>query len=551
MKKLLTFVGVAAVGGAAAYWYYANQPVEQAEVVKAAVSRGDIVEAVKATGTIEAIRTYPVGSQVSGMVKAVYADFNDIVRAGQLIAEVEPEQFEVQVRIQEANIDQRRTDIENQKIQREDARLKLGRAEELMAKGLTSQEQLDTAKLAVINREASIANAEKQLVSAVASLDNAKLNLSYTKVYSPIDGVIVNRQVDKGQFVQSSMTSPTFYTIATDMRELRLTGGVDEAEIGKVRPGQSVEFMVDAYPNEQFVGTVENVRLNATTQNNVVTYPVWINVKNPDLKLRPFMTANLDIIISKAIDVVRVPNTALRFRPNSDMYLALGLTPPQAGQGRAGGQGRQGQANGEQPAPGGQTREGGQGAGTGPPPVAGGRSTTPGAAGADDPPAPATRPGGRGFGDTTQLTEEQRRQFAERFGGAGGDRSGRRGGGAGGRGANSRPANQTPQTQLGSGRIDEYFTPVPPTRSRASVWTWDPATKELKQINMTLGVTDTTMSELISGDLEVGDEVVTGIILPASMTTRSPTQTNPFQQSGRGPGGDFGRGGSSGGRGGR
>jgi HlyD family secretion protein len=540
MRKLLTFLIVIAVGGAAAYYYYAGRPVEQAEVIKAAVSRGDIVEAVKATGTIEAIRVFPVGSQVSGVVKGVYADFNDIVHKGQLLAEIEPEQFDVQVKIQQANIDQRTTDIENQAVQLEDLRLKLKRAEELMAKGLVSQESLDAAKLAVINREASIANAKKQLVSAEASLDNAELSLSYTKVYSPTDGVIVNRQVDVGQFVQSSTTAPTFFTIATDLRDLRLTGGVDEAEIGKVRPGQSVEFTVDAYVGQTFQGTVDTVRLNATVQNNVVTYPVRVNVKNPDLKLKPSMTANLDIIISRVTDAIRVPNTALRFRPTTDMYVSLGLTPPTPGQGRAAGAGRQGGQVGDPP----NGRRGATPAAA--EPGRGGQTPPPGGAGsggAEPQSGSGAREGrtGRGdFGAGANLTPEQARQFAERFGG----RSGRRGGGAGGRGANQRPANVVPQVELGEGRIDQYFAPLPPTRSPGTVWTWDAATKTLAQINIRLGVTDGSMSELISGDLEVGQELVTGIILPASMTpTSRPTQGNPFQQGGRGGPGGGGRGG--------
>ncbi len=540
MKKLVILVILLAAGGGGAYYYYANRPVEQAEVVKASISRGDIVESVKATGTIEAIRTVNIGSQVSGIVKTIYADFNHIVRQGQLLAELDPSLFEVQVKIQEANIEQRKTDIENQKVQLLDAERNLKRTVELVEKGLANQQQLEQADLAVKNRQASIANTEKQLVSAEANLDQARLNLSYTKIYSPIEGVIVNRLVDVGQAVQSSMNVAQFFVVATDLRELRLTGGVDEAEIGKVRPGQTVEFQVDAYPNQQFIGTVENVRLNATVQSNVVTYPVWINVKNPELKLRPSMTANLDIIISRAVDVTRVPNTALRFRPNTDIYLALGLTPPAPGQGRAGGQGRQagspatppgGTAGSAAPAAGSEGARGNGARQGGDPPAAG--------------PATPTREGGAGPSDGRgSLTPEQMQQFAERFGAEGG-RSGRGGrrGGAGGRGANQRPANTAAQTQLGQGRIDEYFTPLPPTRSRGAVWTWNAETKELKQINLTLGVTDGSMSEVIEGDVEVGQEVVTGVILPASMSGRTATQSNPFQQGGRGgPGMSGGRG---------
>ncbi|HUF47111.1 MAG TPA: hypothetical protein VMM93_04785, partial [Vicinamibacterales bacterium] len=264
-------------------------------------------------------------------------------------------------------------------------------------------------------------------------------------------------------------------------------------------------------------------------QNNVVTYPVWINVRNPELKLRPSLTANLDIIISRVTDVVRVPNTALRFRPTNDMYAALGLTPPTPGQGRAGAAGRQSGNGSDDPQNGrrGQAPDAAQ-------PAPGG------AAG----PATAGRTGRQGFGDGTTLTPEQAREFAERFGA----RGGRRGGGAGGRGANQRPANVGAPVDLGQGRIDQYFTPVAAPRSRATVWTWDPTTRALSQANITVGVTDGQMSELIAGNLEVGQELITGIILPASMTSRGSTQTNPFQQQqgGRGMPGQGG-----GGRGGR
>jgi hypothetical protein len=226
--------------------------------------------------------------------------------------------------------------------------------------------------------------------------------------------------------------------------------------------------------------------------------------------------------------------------------VALGLTPPTPGQGRAAGQGRQGGQAGDpvngQPGAG----ESGRGGQAQP---AGTRS------GVAQPPSGSASEGrsGRGdFGAGANLTPEQAREFADRFAGGGrSGRSGRRGGGAGGRGANQRPANVAPQTELGEGRIDQYFTPVPPTRTPGTVWTWNAEAKDLKQIRVTVGVTDGSMSELISGDLEVGQELVTGIILPASMTTTSrPTQSNPFQQGGRGPG-MGGPGGGGGGRGGR
>jgi hypothetical protein len=242
------------------------------------------------------------------------------------------------------------------------------------------------------------------------------------------------------------------------------------------------------------------------------------------------MTANLDIIVSRVEDVVRVPNTALRFRPTNDIYVALGLTPPAPGQGRGGGAGRQG-------GQGANATEGGQGASQQPGTQGGvaqgsGQDDRPGAGGAE-----RQQAGNRGT-----LTEEQRRQFAERFGAEGGGRSGRggrRGGRAGGAGGT---ANAGPQVALGEGRIDQYFTPLPPTRTPGTVYTWNAETKELNRITVMLGVTDTQMSELISGDLEVGQEVVTGVLLPQSMQRSNNNsgggQNNPFQpQRGFGGGG--------------
>ncbi|HUF48393.1 MAG TPA: efflux RND transporter periplasmic adaptor subunit, partial [Vicinamibacterales bacterium] len=255
MKKLATLLILIAAGAGGYYWYQSTRPVEQPEIVRAAVTRGDVTEAVRATGTIEALRTVNIGSQVSGIVMTIHADFNDIVTKNQLLAELDPSLFQVQVRIQQANIEQRVSDIENQKVQLMDAERTLGRSQELYEKGLVNLQQVEAADLAVKNRNAQIASAEKQLVSAEANLQQAELNLAYTKIYSPIEGVIVNRLVDVGQAVQSSVNVAQFYVIATDLRELRLTGGVDEAEIGKVRPGQLVEFRVDAYPNDVFAGT--------------------------------------------------------------------------------------------------------------------------------------------------------------------------------------------------------------------------------------------------------------------------------------------------------
>lgn len=335
MKKLLLALILILLGGAGYYAYLKYGKVEdKASVTQGAISQGDVTQFVQATGTLEALRTVSVGSQVSGTVKNLYADFNTIVKKDQVIAELDPQLLQVQVDIQDANITRQLGDIEQTKVQLENDQLNLTRTQAQFDKGLVSPQQLETAKLAVKTRQASIASATSSLVQARANLASAKLNVSYTQIKSPIDGVVVNRNVDIGQTVQSSVNVATFFTIATDLTTLKLSAGVDEADIGYIRPDMQVTFTVDAYGTQQFTGNVDAVRLNATTSNNVVTYPVWITVKNPQLQLRPSMTATIRIIVDRATNVLKVPNTALRFRPTTDIYTWLGMTPPAAGAGR-------------------------------------------------------------------------------------------------------------------------------------------------------------------------------------------------------------------------
>jgi HlyD family secretion protein len=587
MKKLVGFIIllIAAGGG---WWYYVKYgtPPEKPQVLTATISQGDIVEGVTATGSLDPVRRYDIGSQVSGTVKAIYVDYNSIVKKGQLLAEIDPQLLQVQVDIQTANIERQMSDIESQKVQLDDQKKQFERTKSLYEKGLQNQQQFEAAELAIKTREASIASAEKSLVQARANLSSAQLNVSYTKIVAPADGVIVERKVDVGQTVQSSMTVASFFVMATPLDTLKLTAGVDESEIGKIRPGMEVRFTVDAYGTQSFTGQVDAVRLNATNSNNVVTYPVWITVANPDLKLRPSMTASLRIILSTAKGVVRIPNTALRFRPNADIYTALGLTPPQAGQGRAGAPGagtpetnanarggRTGGAQGQgasaqpgQPTTGGRPQQSanagdqqqgrsqrqiGQGAQPGGQPGAG---TQPGQQGQG-------RTGGRGQGqpsDLANMTPEQRQAMMDRFarggntGGRGGNQAGGRGQGnqQGGRGGNrGTPLNAPPPPNPDADKIDELWAPLVAVETRGSVWTWNEEKKELKSTSLRLGVTDGTFTQLISGDVKVGDSVVTSVILPASM--RPAASTNPLlQQQNRGGGMSGPGGGGAGGFGG-
>jgi HlyD family secretion protein len=590
MKKLIGLVVILAAGGGG-WWYYIKygKPPEKPTVNFAAVSRGPIVEAVTSTGALEPLRRYDVGSQVSGTVKEIYVDFNSLVKKGDLLAEIDPQLLQVQVDIQTANIDRQMSDIANQKVQLEDQKKQFERTKSLYEKGLQNQQQYETAELAIKTREAQILSAEKSLVQARANLEAAKMNVSYTRIVAPADAVVLERRVDRGQTVQASMSTPSFFVLATPLTNLKLTALVDEAEIGRIRPGMEVRFTVDAYGRREFLGTVNAVRLNASVNNNVVTYPVWIDVPNSDLTLRPAMTASLRIVISTADDVIRVPNQALRFRPNAEVYTALGLTPPGPGSGgRAAGAGNEDNGRAAN-APG---RPGGEGAnvqgseqrtpgqGQGQQRTQGGNARGQGGNQGGQPGQNTQRQAGRGMGDRgsdlANMTPEQRKALMDRFA-QGGGRSGRGQGGGrggsqsqnargGGRGAGAgqagqrgaQPAAVATEDQRQADKIDELWAPVQRTESTSQVYTWNEATKELKTIRVRLGVTDGSWSELIQvlgdGTLNVGDQLVTSVVLPASQLRPNQPGANPLfgnQPGMRNPGmGGPGGGGNPGGGGG-
>jgi HlyD family secretion protein len=329
VKKFVTILLLAAVGTAGyVVWKRQQPPAQVAKVIRGAVSFGPVTETVQAQGYLEPLKRVNVGSQVSGVVKELYADYNSIVKEGQLLAELDSAQLEVQVAIQQASVDRMFTDIANQEMQLADVRRQFERTAQLHDRGLQTQQQFEAAELALKNRQTQVAAVKKQLVQAEANLSAAKMNLSYAKIYSPIDGVVIQRRVSLGQTVQASVTSPQFFLLCTPLQTLKLTAWVDEASIGRVRPGQQVGFQVGTYGSEIFPGTVDAIRLNAQTVNNIVTYPVWISVPNDALRLRPGMTAQVYMYVSSAQEVVRIPNEALRFRPTRAAYLALGGVPP-------------------------------------------------------------------------------------------------------------------------------------------------------------------------------------------------------------------------------
>src|SRR5688572_2235228 len=339
MKKLITIAILLALGGGGGYYYYkSTQKPEIPEFMKVTISEGEIVEEVSATGTLQAKRTVNVGSQVSGRVTQVLVDFNDIVSKGQILAKIDTALLDTQVEIQRANIERQELEIASQRVQLADAKRTLERQRELLEKKLATQQAYEAADLAVKNREAQIQSAEKSKVTAEFNLEQARLNVGYATIPSTIDGVVVDRKVDPGMTVQSSQNVATLFTLAEDLTVLKLEGGVDETDIGKVRQGMTVRFGVDAYPNQTFQGQITMVRLNPTTLQNVVTYTTVAEVNNHDLRLKPGMTAQMRIEVSRRDNVMRMPNAGLRFRPNNDMYAALKQEPPTPA-GRAGGPG--------------------------------------------------------------------------------------------------------------------------------------------------------------------------------------------------------------------
>jgi HlyD family secretion protein len=286
------------------------------------VDRGDVTMTVTATGTLSAVITVLVGSQVSGVISRLYADFNSPVKKGQLLAELDPTPFQAQV-------EQRRADLTKAQVDAAQTKINFDRQSRLLKAGLAPQADYDTAK-------AQYDGARAQVAQALAALSQAETNLKYTRILSPIDGVVVDRQYDVGQTVAASFQAPTLFAIAQDLTKMQVQADVDQSDIGRVQVGQQARFTVDAYPDEEFRGRISQIRLNATVSQNVVTYPVIIAVPNPDEKLRPKMTANVTIDVAMVHDVLRIANAALRFKPD----VATTATPAQrAAQTQTAGQG--------------------------------------------------------------------------------------------------------------------------------------------------------------------------------------------------------------------
>lgn len=287
----------------------------------AKVDRGDIAVLISATGTLQAVTTVEVGSQVSGTIAKLYADFNTRVKEGQLLAQLDPTFLQATVNEQRANVDRAKAQVN-------EAQRNFNRTSDLFAKSLVSQADMDAATTALESAKANLAQAQ-------AALDRAVVNLRYATIRAPISGVVISRDVDVGQTVAASLQAPKLFTIAQDLRKMQVQASVDEADIGNVKVGQSVSFRVDAYPDLTFKGTVSQIRLAPVITQNVVTYTVIIDVDNSDLKLMPGMTATVSIEVASEEDVMRVPIQAIRFTPPPDVLEALAADTTGGGRRRA------------------------------------------------------------------------------------------------------------------------------------------------------------------------------------------------------------------------
>ncbi len=269
------------------------------------VTEGDVTMNVTATGTINAVTSVEVGTQVSGIIMKLYADFNSIVKEGQLIAQIDPTFLQQAVKDASAS-------LERAQAQYADAKRVLERTKTLFEKNLESQMNYDAAVTQFETNSAA-------LKQATASLDRAKINLAYATIYAPISGVVIDRKVNVGQTVAASFSSPTLYTIANDLHKMQVQATIDESDIGKINLGQEATFNVDAYPDDRFTGTVSQIRLAPVSIQNVVNYTVIIDFSNDQLKLMPGMTANVRVLVGSSTGVLRVPNMALRFQPPADL----------------------------------------------------------------------------------------------------------------------------------------------------------------------------------------------------------------------------------------
>ena len=482
-KKAVWIVIIVLIVAAGAWFIFGRSGNDKTQYFTAAVGKGDIRAQVEATGTINAVTTVQVGSQVSGTISRLNADFNTKVKKGQVVALIDDSLFRgnlesanADLANSKANLAASRANLEKAKASAIQAKADFDRTAPLTKEGVMSQQQLDLARANADSATAAVAAAEAAVTQASASVqqkqaavDVAQTNLDHTIISAPIDGTVINRSVDVGQTVAASLQAPTLFTIAQDLTKMQVYAKTDESDVGRIRAGQPVTFKVDAFPNETFRGLVHEVRMNATVVQNVVTYDTIIDFDNLDLKLFPGMTAYVTIPVAQAVDVLKIPNGALRYKPDYSqselraIYQKYGI--------HIGGR----NGNGENAS----------------------------AAPASGSPAPSLADNG------TVLAAEK----ASESGRAKGDWSKNGGNWAKGGG---RPGMQgkskgemSPQGGAPQASAPVPAAPVSDTTRMAIVWKLLPD-KSIQPVQVRVGITDFTVTELVSGDLKDGDELVTG-----------------------------------------
>jgi HlyD family secretion protein len=521
-RLLLAAAGLAVIAVTIAGVTLARRRGNDVEYFSRAAARGDIREVVTATGTVQAVVTVDVGSQVSGQIEQLFADYNTKVKAGQILARIDPRPFQAQlanatanlkaaeahvrtaqaaITNQQANLKSDQANLAEARAARSVADLTLQRNATLLKRGLLAQSDYDTAKAdaaeadakfsqaaavleqaqaQVTSADADLAQAQAQVEQARAQVRTSELNVAYTIIRSPVDGVVVSRNVDVGQTVAASLQAPVLFVIANDLTKMRVNANVDEADIGGISENEPVSFFVDAYPHDVFKGRVAEIRLDPQTLQNVVTYSVIIDVDNPDMKLRPGMTANVTATVAERRDVLSIPNAALRYAPADSKGLVAAMS-----EGRG--------ASPTSPAPGSGSRPlpaGGAEAGRGKPGVP--RSGATGTSGT----GPATLPD-RGLARAPSPAAQQ-------------------------------PMLAPGQDWNNADKISfprEAVTSVRP----AVVWVLDRNGTPVPR-KILIGLTDGVSTQVVSGDLRAGDRVV------IADTSEGPAPGQPGGNGGRGRG---------------
>jgi HlyD family secretion protein len=329
LRRLAVAASLAILIAAGLMWSAKHRPAPPPRFATASVAVGDVVERVQATGTVQPLLQVNVGAQVNGRVAQVFVDFNSVVKKGDVLAEIDPLIYGTQVNAQAANLASQRAQLtqakastESARAQMETARIALERVQKLYESNLASKSDLDTSRgnydSMRAQHEAAAANVQSQfgaIAAQTAQLSQSTANLGYTKIYSPVDGIVVTRGIDPGATVVASFQAPVLFVIAQDLRRMRVLADVDEADVGKIQQGMEADCVVDAFPGEIFHGKVSQIRYSPNSVSGVVTYPAVVEVQNPDEKLRPGMTSTITVRTREAHAVLRIPNAALRYRP--------------------------------------------------------------------------------------------------------------------------------------------------------------------------------------------------------------------------------------------